>query len=310
MATTTLASPASDTCLAEALPLDPHRSLRVRFGMLLGEDDFVTLAANPRGKMWLHSAWLHRHGVVWGLGVELAPDEREVRVRPGLAVDPLGRELSLDALSCLDVGAWFDAHRDDPDFDIEDLGGGRFRFTTHVTIRFRSCLDRPVPAMAEPCAGDARTTSYSRVVETVHLELVPNAAPPREPPPAPYPRLRQWYGVVDPAAPVDPEVEAERTRVAGLLPGEVALGTLEAVRRLAALDVVDLAPAPTADGEGVTRFPGKEPGELVLAQVDEIVLAGSTGSWTLESGTVDNRVRSALVATSTIQELLAAITLP
>lgn len=301
--------------LTETLPTDPHRSLRVRFGMLLGEDDFVTLSAYPRGKQWLHSAWLHRHGVVWGLGVAAATAEREIRVSPGLAIDPLGRELCLDVLSCVDLGAWFDAHREDPGFAIEDLGGGRLRFTAHVTIRFRACLDRPVPAMAETCAHDARTTSYSRVVESVELTLRPGAAPPLEPPPAPYPRLRLLYGLraprVDEGGVVVPaDQEVLDTRAA--LPGEPdpAAAALAAFRRFAALDVTELGPAARADGEGVTRFPGAEPGELVLAEVRELVLAGAPGAWTFESATVDNTVRPALVATSALQELLSVAALP
>lgn len=309
MAETTVTS----TCLSEALPLDPHRSLRVRFGMLLGEDDFVNLTAYPRGKQWLHSAWLHRHGVVWGFGVALDTPSREVRVSPGLALDPLGRELCLDTLSCVDLGAWFDAHREDPDFTVEDLGGGRFRFAAHVTVRFRACLDRQVPAMAEPCAGDARTTSYSRVVETVTLTLHPGPAPAPEPPPAPYPRLRLLYGLRAPRLdedgnPVPADQEVLDTVAA--LPGSAdpPAAAQAAFRRFAALDVTEMAPATTSDA--LTRFPGAEPGEVLLAEVHEIVLAGQTGAWTLESGTVDVTVRPAHVATTTLQDLLAASAVP
>ncbi|MDX1997426.1 MAG: hypothetical protein SF066_06875 [Thermoanaerobaculia bacterium] len=306
-------TPVTSTCLSEALPLDPHRSLRVRFGMLLGEDDFVTLTAYPRGKQWLHSAWLHRHGVVWGLGVELDTRSREVRVRPGLALDPLGRELCLDTLSCVDLGAWFDAHREDPAFSVEDLGAGRVRFTAHVTVRFRACLDRQVPAMAEPCAGDARTTSYSRLVETVTLTLHPGPAPAPEPPPAPYPRLRLLYGLRAPRLdedgnPVPADQEVLDTVAA--LPGSAdpPAAAQAAFRRFAALDVTEMAPATAS--EALTRFPGAEPGEVLLAEVREIVLAGGTGAWTLESGTVDVTVRPAHVATTTLQDLLAASAVP
>ena len=46
------------------LPVNPFLALRARFGMLLGEDDFLTLMGNGRGKLMLHNAWLHGSGVV------------------------------------------------------------------------------------------------------------------------------------------------------------------------------------------------------------------------------------------------------
>jgi hypothetical protein len=308
--TTELAPPPCLDEQREALPLDPWRSLRVRFGMLLGEEDFMTIGAYHRGKTWLHSAWLHRQGVVWGFGVELAPANREVRVLPGLALDSLGRELHLDQTACLDAGAWFDEHADDAGFTPEDVPGGK-RFTAHVIARFRPCLDRAVPAMAEPCAGDARSVDYSRVVETVELLLVPGAAPPRTPPPLPYHRLRLLFGL-EPARTdeggavlaADQEVLDARDSILALNPEDQPAAHLEAFRRFAALDVVDLRPATAADGEALTLVPGAEPGDVLLAEIRGLTLLGETGSWTLDSGTVDVTVRWSHVATSTIQELL------
>lgn len=301
--TTELAPPPCLDDQREALPLDPWRSLRVRFGMLLGEEDFTTIGAYHRGKGWLHNAWLHRQGVVWGFGVELATDHREVRVLPGLALDALGRELHLDQTACLDAGAWFDEHADDAGFTVEDVPGGK-RFTAHVIARFRPCLDRAVPAMAEPCAGDARSVDYSRIVETVELLLVPGAAPPRTPPPLPYHRLRLLFGLEPALLPADQEVLDTRDDILALNPEDQPAAHLEAFRRFAALDVVDLRPATAADGDALTLVPGAEPGDVLLAEIRDLTLLGETGNWTLDSGTVDVTVRHAHVSTSTIQELL------
>lgn len=294
----------------EALPLDPWRSLRVRFGMLLGEEDFTTIGAYHRGKGWLHNAWLHRQGVVWGFGVQLAFENREVRVLPGLALDALGRELHLDQTACLDAGAWFDEHAGDPGFVAEDVPGGKC-FTAHVIARFRPCLDRAVPAMAEPCAGDARSVTYSRVAETVELLLLPGAAPPRTKPPLPYHRLRLLFGL-EPAhtddggaiLQADQDVLDVRDAILARRPAEQPTAQLEAFRRFAALDVVDLQPAPAADGDALTLVPGAEPGDVVLAEITDLKLLGAPGAWSMDSGTVDVTVRHAHVATATIQELL------
>ena len=98
----------SSDSLATTLPSDPFTDLAVQFGMLLGVADFDALAANPRGKMRLHNAWLHGQGVIWGYPVSVDSPSRELRVGPGLALDAVGHELYLSVMSCLDLGAWYD----------------------------------------------------------------------------------------------------------------------------------------------------------------------------------------------------------
>ena len=78
-AITTLADCEKVGGMDEMLPVDPFRSLYVHFGMLLGVDDFRTVDAYHRGKMWFHSAWLHRQGTLWGLAVQLDQAMGEVR---------------------------------------------------------------------------------------------------------------------------------------------------------------------------------------------------------------------------------------
>ena len=313
-------SSALSSCMAPGqaglLALEPFRSLQVRFGMLLGEDDFEILTAYSRGKTWLHNAWLHRQGVVWGFGVSLDTERGEIRVEPGLALDALGRELHLDVASCVNAGRWLDRQRElDPEFQVEDLGDGRVRLTVHVVARFRPCLDRQVPALAEPCDGAGQTTAYSRMVETVELCLRPGPAPQRsdppgaEPPSLPYHRLRVLFGLEDAVLPDDQPALDARDAVLAEAAADRPRALLAAFRRLAALDVIELGPAAGPDGEGVTLMPGAEPGELVLAEIRDLTLAGSAGSWTLESGEVDTAVRFSHVATSTIQELLCGAVL-
>ena len=343
MTTMTSAADAADprSCLGaggELLPTDPFRSLRVRFGMLLGEDDFTTIGAYHRGKGWLHAAWLHRQGAVWGLGVEPDLDKGEIRVRPGLAIDGLGREVHLDVPMCVNVGAWLDqrgaetakshgrpaGERELPDWAVRG-GDGRVTFPAHVVIRFDGCLDRQVPSLSEPCDGANQTTTYSRVVERAVLTLRPGLAPERTdplqnetpalPPLLPYHRLRLLFGLEPPrkdesdvVLPGDQAVLDARADVAAALPADRAATLLGYFRKLAALDEIDLAPAATAEGEDPSRVPVAEPGELVLAEIAEVALSGAFEAWTLlapaDAAGIDPTVRFAHVATSTIQELL------
>lgn len=299
------------------LPSNPFRGLRFHFGQLLGVQDFRDEQGYHRGKRRLHNAWLHRDGVVWGLGVSLPEDDGslrgEVEVAPGLALDAAGNELHLGRPMCVDVGKWFEEHRDDPDFafseDTTDEGGLEVRFDARVVARFRACLARPVPAMSEPCEGAEADTAHSRTLETVDLHLLPGAPDDEAAPP--YRRLRLFFGLVPPreeedgsVVPEDQEVLDAREAVAATGGEARPRALLEAFRRLAVLDEMELRPE--ADEDGPSRFypvDGRPP--VLLAGLGEVrlVRASEDDPWRLAGAEVDNTARPVHVATSTIQEL-------
>ena len=283
----------------------PFTAVNYHFGMLLGVDDFETEQAFAHGKMRLHNAWLHREGVVWGFGVEADLPSAEIRVEPGLALDPVGRELHLDARACVNVGAWYDAHRDDPDLSATEGAGGDVSFDAHVIARFRACLTRPVPAFADPCEAATSETAYSRIFETVELLLVPGLAPATI---DPYHRLRLLFGLVDPDTEEGGAVTAGDQEVLDAVTDDVR-ALLVAFRRFAALDGIDLqpsAPGDAPDDESAGIFPAPDATPLVLANVQGITLHRAGDAWTLTAADVDPTVRATHVATRTIQELLCA----
>lgn len=260
------------------LPLNPFVSNRYHFGMLLGVADLDTEQGYHRGKGWLHNAWLHGPGTVWGLAVEVTPANNEVVVHPGLALDGNGRELHVGERLCVDLGRWF-AERRPEDLDVTEDADGSVRFTVHVRLCARQCLDRPVPAVSETCSGSDDGTAYSRTVEQALPELAAGPAP--ELPLGPYPRLRQLAG-----------------QIGTVPPGDL----LRTLRRAAALDTIDLAPEA---GPGAL-FPVDGDGCVVLAQVDAHLQPGQDRWTVLADTTVDNAVRPAHVRTTTIQQLLFA----
>jgi hypothetical protein len=232
--------------------------------------------------MRLHNTWLHGPGVVWGFGVQLDTTHGEIKVQPGLALDGAGRELHLDADACLNVAAWFDAHRKDAGFAFNETVA-QILFDAHVVLRFKACLTRQVPALAEPCDGAGVSTAYSRIFETVEILLVPGKTPART---MPYHRLRLLFGldapVLDSGKVVDGDQEVLDAR-----------RNLDSLRRFAALDVIDLQP------------PGDQADlSVAIADVTGITLTKAGTSLTLAAGTVDPTVRPSHVATSTIEELL------
>jgi hypothetical protein len=270
----------------------PFTSLRYHFGMLLGVDDFTTEQRYHRAKMRLHNAWLHRAGVVWGLAVTAELDRRELRVDPGLALDPTGRELHLDALSCVDVAAWLD--KQEPAPETRETSTGGLQLDAHVELRFCACATRQVPAIADPCEGADTDTAYSRTFESVEIRLVPGLAALAPPP---YPRLRLLFGLEEApyAGPDRDEIVAARGDPDNLL---------ENFREFANRDAIDLQPALTPDGEHAVPFPFRDDEPLVLANVHNITLEGSGADRRLTAAEIDMAPRRSHVATATIQELL------
>jgi hypothetical protein len=277
---------------ATVLGGDPFTSLAVHYGMLLGVPDLETLAGHGWAKVRLHNAWLHGEGVVWGYGVSLDAESREVRVEPGLALDGLGRELYLPVRSCLDLAQWFDEHEDE--LQTTHVEGG-VSFDAHVVAGFRACLARPVPALVTPCEGATAETAFSRLQETVELFLRPGRAPQRI---ERYPRLRRLLGL--PASSGDAEedarVDAAITEVVQAPGGERRARWLAAVRRFAARDVIALSP------EGL--FPVAEPGEVVVAELRGLTVKTAEPR-TVAVDEIDPGVRWSHVATTTLSELAA-----
>ncbi|HEX8693775.1 MAG TPA: hypothetical protein VF746_15240 [Longimicrobium sp.] len=302
------------------LPSSPFYAPRYHFGMLLGVDDFESEQAYHRGKLRLHNAWLHGEGVVWGLGVDLPEVTEgsgtlrgEVRVLPGFALDGAGRELHLEGAACVNLAAWYDAHKDDAEMRdaVRTAGDGTVTLIAHVVACFRACLSRPVPSISEPCDGSGGDVAYSRAQETVELRLVPGLPPPRAQTPSPYRRLRLLFALEpDPAAPTGDEQDVldARADILALATEQQPRAYLAAFRRFAALDEIGLRPFVDPDGGGATLFPAPEDTCVVLARVEGITLRpGANPGDPLVfagAGPVDNTVRPSHVATSTIQELL------
>lgn len=284
------------------LPDGPFTALRYHFGMLLGVDDFATEQRYHRGKTRLHNAWLHRAGIVWGLDVDVVQDTREVRVFPGLALDPSGRELHLDVRCCMDIGAWYDEHS--ADANAKELEDGSVQFDGRVELAFCSCGTRAVPAIAGPCEGADVDTAYSRTYETVSIRFVPEIL---DPPAAAYPRLRLLFGLADGVPddlPDKAEVLAARDDVLAQAAADQPGALLGYFREFADRDTVALGPDVGSDGVSTAPYPFGNDAGVVLANLRGVTLAGAEGSRTLTAFTLERAPRRAHVATATIEELL------
>lgn len=295
------------------LRLDPFSSLNAHFGMLLGVEDFRTVDAYHRGKMWLHSAWLHRQGTIWGLGVSVDLPNSEVRVAPGLAVDGLGRELYLHGPACLNLPLWFAQEDNQKSLDMADAlrkEDDDWIFDAHVAIRFKACLSRQVPALSEPCNGANTSTAYSRINETVEVSLRPGLAPEWRTPAGslPFHRVRLLFAL-EAAIEEDGAVIADDQEVLDVRLEVLALPTeqqpatyLKWLRYFSAKD--EMAQRPAAAEGASPLFPAQSPDWIPLANLENIRLIPEGEGWKLHEADIDNFVRPVHLPTSTIQELL------
>jgi hypothetical protein len=305
------------------LPDSPDCAINYHFGMLLGVDDFRTDQGFHLGHMRRHQRTLHGYGVVYGYAVSFDPEHAELHVAPGYALDRLGRDLYLDAEQCLGLPAWWEKHQADDAFaDVpnkEDV-----TFDADVLLCYRTCLARPVPAIADPCAGSSIDIAYSRICESVHLALVPRTAdaPPEaaaKTAPPPYHLLRLLTGLDEPLTDEEGDtldddrwLAEERAAIAGLPADERALATSElwqAVIARAAAATTDptvtaelVAPPDPGDGSGSDTSAC-----LVIARVTGIHVFKAPEGWRAAVASIDIDRRATLLPVQALQaELLRA----
>ena len=290
-----------DSCTGAGLPASPFTSLRVAYGMLLGEDDFNAVMANPRGKMMLHQAWLHGGGVVQGLDVQ-GDGTRNLRVRPGLAVDGAGCELYQDCTLALDVHQLLDdaGLKEPRDYATETIHA-------YLVASFSACPSSAVPVLAEPCDVTRKHDEYSRINEQVGYSLRTTPGPVAG---AGYHRVRVLLGLEPATGEADGagrEALDARKRAAAAPPEERAAAPLSAFRLLAVQDEMDLKPA-CKPGEGyATLFPAEEDEAGVVLAAVVINIKDTDGTPDVTVDVPDTSVRTVLLPTSVIQELACGL---
>lgn len=185
--------------------LDPVRTrlhserLHYATGELLGADDFRDEQTYHRRQLSRALLYLNGSGVIAGLrvvanhqpGQNGAPDEVELEVEPGLALDRVGRLIEVPREACLRLRRWFDyaASRDPRDEDSDDEGldrddlrlawradgglasGGAV--VADVFLSFHPCDRGYTPAFASGPFDALDASQPSRVRDAYELTLVP-----------------------------------------------------------------------------------------------------------------------------------------
>lgn len=262
------------------LPDNPACTLNVHFGMLLGVDELRTEQGFHIGRARRHQRLLHGVGVVAGYPLSFDDETFDLRVGPGFAVDALGRDLALDGGQCVNLVQWWLRHQNDEAFD--DLASlDDATIDLDVRVCYSTCLSSPVPAIAEPCAGNAADIAYSRVCETVTL-LLRRHMPPAE-------------------APADPDVDPSPDTPAEPLPESPpqSLSISEAARDHASLALllsqIDTTPPDPLDTADLC---------LPLGTLRGVHLKKDADGWTATLGGIDLSTRPLLLSTGALQQLL------
>jgi hypothetical protein len=165
-------------------------------GMLLDAQDFTDEQTYHRGRLARALAFLAGGGTLAGLAVEhVAGSEtqaEQIRVRPGLAVDRLGRLVELPRSACLRLPRWFEREQslDGGDTLRRAAYGDLGRFVSprmaraatvlparavvaDVYLRFAACKVGLTPSFAAGPFDALNAVSTSRLRDAYELQLVP-----------------------------------------------------------------------------------------------------------------------------------------
>ena len=292
------------------LPDSPDCANHYHFGMLLGVDDFRADQGFHLGHHRRHQRALHGYGVVYGYGVVFEADKGQLRVKAGLAIDAKGRDLFLDTDQCLTLAAWWEKHQKDDVF--ADANPEDATFDADVLLCYRTCLSRPVPAIADPCAGTSADIAYSRICESVHLTLAPRMAGDTDPDAAnaktPYRALRVLLGLSK--ATDDEKWIGERQAEIAALPQDqraTATATLwrSVIARAAAQTADPTPPAPWLPPMEAPDDSGADTrGCLVIARLAGVHVYKEVDRWKSAVASIDIDGRMTLVPTQVLQDVL------
>jgi hypothetical protein len=179
----------TDILLKQSLPDRLHYST----GELLGADDFRDEQTYHRRQLARALLYLHGSGTIAGLRVQArhrpgqngAPDDVELEVQPGLALDRAGRLIEVPREACLRLRRWFEFIAAQPPNSSElDAGDLRAAFRADATVptggavvadiflAFHSCERGYTPAFASGPFDALDASQPSRVRDAYELSLV------------------------------------------------------------------------------------------------------------------------------------------
>jgi hypothetical protein len=142
-------------------------------GSLLGVEDFTAEQTYHRGRLARALSFVHGYGTLAGLHVDYqgpqGPNE-EIVVRPGIALDRLGRMIEVPRDACIRLDNWYKAQTtSDLVQGFHAAAGG---VIVDVFVRFIACDRALTPAFATGPFDATDFVSPSRTRDAYKLDLV------------------------------------------------------------------------------------------------------------------------------------------
>lgn len=172
---------------------EPDR-VNYRFGVMLDHTDFVVEQSYHRGRLARALAYLHGYGTAAGLEVVWeergGPDDEEIVIRPGIAVDPIGRLIEVPRDRCVRLRRWLET------WDADKLRLYPAGIVADVFIRFAPCEREKTPAFAHGNFDALDAVVGGRIRDGVEIRMVPRT---EDSPPVP---VTPW-SALDGASPAE-----------------------------------------------------------------------------------------------------------
>lgn len=158
------------------VPVRPFYAL----GVLLDAADFEAGQGYHRGRIGRALKYLFGTGTVAGLRVVWRPEQEQLVVEPGLALDPLGRLIEIPRAVAVRLRAepgaadgWFERQRpEDLDAGWIQEGGGPALLVADVFVRFVVCERSRAPAFVQGPFDALDAATPTRLQDSYEVSLV------------------------------------------------------------------------------------------------------------------------------------------
>lgn len=149
--------------------LDPLKRVNYTFGLVLGVDEFRQEQTYVIEKDRSQYRLAHGYGTICGLRVRVVDGVNlEVRVAPGVAINPQGQEIHVQKEMCAKLNDWLTNNKD----ALQALfGTPPTSLSLCVVLCYRECQTDSVPVPGEPCRTQQDTMAASRIAESFQLKL-------------------------------------------------------------------------------------------------------------------------------------------
>ncbi len=164
---------------------EPLHRVSYEAGMMLGLEATRAEQAYHRRRLTRHQYWLHGYGTLAGLLVRMDPPDHpndtddilvRLHVKPGIAIDGLGREILLHETYCINLRQWLEAQTEA--LLLEGFDSSSNTLWLKVTARQKDCPVGMQPVLARKLNLSTDAVQPSRTADSVQLELMPELPPP------------------------------------------------------------------------------------------------------------------------------------